>query len=403
MAEPAEGNDAPIFPFRRSRPLDPPDMYAIARSERPIYPVRLWNGRRAWLVTRHADYRAIIMDPRFSSEFGHPDFPAITPARVVVDKRERAFVGMDNPRHDHYRHMMIKEFSLKRMTELRPEIQAITDRLLDRIEEKGPPADLIADLGFALPSLVMCLLVGSPYEDHTYIAKCAAGRHGLTQTPEQALELADALVAYCSRLIDTKERMPADDFPSRVIAEHIKGGALTRAEFAEILAMILRAGHDTTTNMIGMGTLILLENPEELARLKSDPSLVEKAVEELLRLVAPVQFSPRRVAIADAEISGTLIAKGEGVFLLSAAANRDPEMFTAPDRIDITRDARHHMSFGYGLHHCLGAALARIELQVVFSTLFRRFPGLRLAATLAELPFKDDMQIYGVRRLPVAW
>ncbi|MBM3523676.1 MAG: cytochrome P450 [Alphaproteobacteria bacterium] len=393
----------PLFPFTRTDPFHPPAEYARARRECPVSPVRLWNRQRAWLLTRLEQVRSVLQDRRFSGEFARPDFPAVTEARVAIDKAERAFVGMDNPRHQHFRRMFTREFSHKRMMALRPRIEAITAGLLDRMAAKGPPADLVEDLAVQLPALVMCELFGSPYEDRTYIMKCAAGRHGMRQSPAEAAQTARDLVDYCRTLIDAKERVPADDMLSRVIAEYVVPGTLSRDELADICAMILRAGHDTTTNMIGAGTLVLFQHPEQLAKLKADPSLVERAVEELLRYVTPVQFAPRRVALEDVELCGQRIRRGDGIFAVGPSANRDADAFPDPDRLDIERDASQHVSFGYGIHQCLGQGLARIELHVAFNALFARFPGLRLAVPLAEVPFKFDSQIFGVYRLPVAW
>jgi cytochrome P450 len=394
---------APRFPFRRADPRQPPAEYARARSTQPVYPVSLWDGRRAWLLTRYDDVRAVVADPRFSGEFANPGFPAVTAARVVVDRNERAFVGMDNPRHDHYRRMFTSEFSAKRMMALRPKIAAIANRLIDDLVARPQPADLVASIAVPFPSLVMCDLVGSPYEDHTFIMQCAAARHGLTQTPEDAERKARELAAYFRALIERKDRSPGDDFTSRIVVEHVRTGNLSREDFAEIGAMILRAGHDTTTNMIGFGTLLLLDNPEQAAIMRDDAEAVPGAVEELLRYVSPVQFAPRRVALEDVEMDGVVIRKGEGVFALNPAANRDPTVFEDPDRLDLRRDASHHLAFGFGIHQCLGQMLARVELQVVLPLLLQRLPSLRVAAKEGEIRFKDDMQIYGVHNLPVAW
>jgi cytochrome P450 len=402
-SEPPKADDLPLFPFSRRDPFNPPEAYAQARRDCPVAPVRLWNGQRAWLLTRLAQFRSVLQDRRFSGEFARPDFPAVTEARVAIDKAERAFVGMDNPRHQNFRRMFTREFSHKRMMALRPKVEAITADLLEKMACKGPPADLVEDLAVKLPSLVMCDLFGSPYEDHTYIMKCAAGRHGLTQSPAEAAQSAKDLVAYCRALIDRKERDPADDMLSRVIAEYVVPGTLGRDELADICSMILRAGHDTTTNMIGVGTLVLFEHPEQLAKLKANPALVERAVEELLRFVTPVQFAPRRVALEDVELCGANIRKGDGIFAVGPSANRDEEAFPDPDRLDLERDASQHVSFGYGIHQCLGQGLARIELHVAFNMLFARFPNLRLACRLDEVPFKFDSQIFGVYRLPVGW
>ncbi|MES2977715.1 MAG: cytochrome P450 [Pseudomonadota bacterium] len=395
--------ELPLFPFSRTRQFELPAQYAEARQGCPVVPVKLWNEQKAWLLTKHADFCSVLVDPRFSGEFARPDFPSVTEARRSIDKAERSFVGMDNPRHDHYRRMMMKEFTTKRMQALRPQIEALTDQLLDDIEAKGPPVDLVAALAVEMPALVMCALFGSPYEDHTYIAKCASGRHGLSQSPEEAAQAAADLVAYCRKLIDTKEAHPQDDMMSRVIAEYVVPGQLSRDDFADMCSMILRAGHDTTTNMIGLGTLLFLQHPEQLARLKAEPELIDSAVDELLRYLSPVQFAPRRVALEDAEVNGASIRKGDGIFAVNAAANRDEEEFAQPDAFDISRDASNHLAFGYGIHRCLGQGLARIELQVVFPKLFARFPNLRLAQPLETIPFKYDSQIYGLYKLPLVW
>lgn len=400
---PLDAAGPPRFPFRRSDPLQPPAEYAAARATQPILPVTLWNGRRAWLVTRYEDLRSIVTDARFSGAFAHPDFPSVTEARVVVDKQERAFVGMDNPRHDHYRRMFTKEFSTRRMMALRPRMEAIANRLVDDLVAQPRPADLVKHLAVPFPSLVMCDLVGSPYEDHAFIIRCAAGRHGLLQTPADAEQKARELADYFMRLIRRKEAEPGDDMVTRIIDEHVRPGNLSREDFAEIGAMILRAGHDTTTNMIGLGTLILLQHPEQAAAVRDRPEVVAGAVEELLRYVSPVQFAPRRVALEDVAIGDIVIRKGDGVFALNPAANRDPAVFADPDRFDVHRDASHHVAFGFGIHQCLGQILARVELQVVFPLLLRRLPTLRVAAREGEIRFKDDMQIYGVHNLPVAW
>ena len=393
----------PRFPFRRTDPLHPPPQYAQARATEPVYPVSLWDGRRAWIVTRHEDVRMVATDPRFSGEFAREGFPAVTEARVTVDRNERAFVGMDNPRHDHFRRMFTREFGTKRMFALRPKIEAIAQRLIAELAAKEEPADLVASFAVPLPSLVMCDLVGSPYEDHEFIIACAAGRHGLTQSPQDAERKARELADYFMQIIRRKEAEPGDDLVSRVIEEQVRPGHLSHEDFAEIGAMILRAGHDTTTNMIGLGTFVLLQHPEQAAAVRDDPDAVQGAVEELLRFLSPVQFVPRRVALEDVTLAGSTIRKGEGVFALNAAANRDPAVFPDPDKFDVHRDASRHMAFGWGIHQCLGQVLARIELQVVLPMLLQRLPKLRVAAKEGEIRFKDDMQIYGVHNLPVAW
>jgi cytochrome P450 len=395
--------DAPLFPFSREHHFDPPALYTEIRQQQPIFPVKLWDGRRAWILTRHDHVRAVVTDARFSGAFAHPEFPAVTAARVAIDKAERAFVGMDNPAHGHYRRMFTAEFSVKRMRALAPRIEVIANQLLDAMIAGGSPADLVADFAQKFPALVMCELFGSPYEDHHFIMRCAAGRHSLSQTPATALTSAQELLEYCRQLIERKCAAPGDDMLTRLIDAEVRPDNLSVEEFAHITAMLLRAGHDTTANMISLGTLVLLQHPAELAALRADLSLINGAVEELLRYLSPVQFVPRRVALEDVEIDGVLIRKGEGVFALTPAANRDPTVFSDPGRFDVRRDASGHLAFGFGIHQCLGQILARIELQVVFPLLLQRLPELRVADPEVEVNFKKDSQIVGIYSLPVAW
>jgi cytochrome P450 len=395
----------PAFPFRRDDPLSPPAAYARAREAEPMLRVTLWNGSQAWLVTRHEHVRAILADDaRFSGRFGQDGFPTVTEARVAVDRGERAFVGMDNPEHDRYRRMLTQEFSVPRMRALEPEIARLAESLIDGMIAAGPPQDLVQTLAVPFPSLVMSALFGSPYEDHRFIIDCAVARHGLTQSVDTANAKARELVDYVRRLIDAKAAAPGEDLLSRVLHAHVHPGRMTRDELAEIGAMILRAGHDTTTNLVAMGTLLLLlRDDAQRARLAADPAGIPRAVEELLRLVSPVQFSPRRVARVDVEIGGVTVRAGDGLFLLLGSANRDAAVFPDPDGLDVGRDAARHLAFGFGIHQCLGQTLARVELRIVFETILRRLPALRLAVPADALRFKDDMQIYGVHALPVAW
>ena len=394
----------PRFPFRRDDPLNPPNEYREARAQSPVMSVRLWNGEQAWVVTRQKEIREILSDDeRFSGRFGQDGFPTVTEARVAVDRGERAFVGMDNPDHDRFRRMFTREFSVRRMLALEPQIRQVADSLIDTMIAAGSPRDLVESIAVPFPSLVMSLLFGSPFEDHRFIIECAVARHGLTQSPEQAHSKARELAHYCQRLIEQRMEQARDDMVSRVIAEQVRPGHLSVEEFAEIGAMILRAGHDTTTNMISMGVLYLLRDPALATRLRTAPSDIKLAVEEFLRFTSPVQFSPRRVARCDVEIGGVTIRKGEGLFLSLASANRDEQVFAEPDGINIDRDNSAQLAFGFGIHQCLGQVLARIELQIIYERILARLPDLQLACPVEQLRFKHDMQIYGVHNLPVRW
>ena len=400
---PVNHENIKMFPFKRHNGFDLPKEYSFARSSSPIFPVTLWNNQRAWLITRYRDFRKILLDERFSGQFSNENFPTVTKARQAIDKLEKAFVGMDNPHHGHYRRMFTKEFTTKRMNELIPKIEKITDNLLDNIAKKGPVIDLVPELAVELPAMVMCELFGSPYEDRHYILKCAAGRHGLSQSVEDASKSANDLVEYCQNLIINKSQNLKNDMLSRVIKEYVFSEQLSVEELANICSMILRAGHDTTTNMISLGTLLFLNNKKELKKFIQDSSTNFSAIEELLRFLSPVQFAPRRVALEDLDFMGVNIKKGEGIFALIQSANRDELAFEKPDKFDICRNANNHVTFGFGIHTCLGQGLARIELQIVFRKLFQRFPNLKIEEKFNEISFKYDSQIYGIYRLPVSW
>jgi len=399
----APTQDLSPFPVRREVPLEPPALYAWARSNRPVCPVRLWNGKRAWLVTRYDDFKALLQDSRFSSSFAHPDFPAVTAARAQVDKQNRTFRGMDNPQHQHYRRMLTKEFSVKRVAQLRPMIDATAAMLVEELKRRGPPADVVEDFAIKLPGIVLCQLIGAPQSDHPFLRKCVTVRHGLQQTPGAVQETAGELFRYVRGLIESKRTQPGDDFLTRMLTEYVDPGILSIDELADIGAEILMAGFDTTANTISLGILLFLQHPAEIEKLRRDPGLIAGAVEEVLRYLSPNQFSPRLVALEDVELRGEKITAGEGLFLLNAAANRDASVFPNPDVFDINKDSALQVALGYGIHQCLGQMLARAELQAAYLALLTNLPGLRLAVPEEELVFKTEMQMYGIYHLPVTW
>ncbi|MPY44416.1 cytochrome P450, partial [Streptomyces phyllanthi] len=256
-----------------------------------------------------------------------------------------------------------------------------------------------------LPTLVICELLGVPYRDHAFFQQANSVLVSRDCTPEQAKTARLELQDYLDSLVEAKEREPGDDLISRLVIEQVRPGHLTRAELCSTAVLLLLAGHEPTSNMISLGVLALLQHPEQLAELRDsdDPKVAANAVEELLRYLTIGHSGVRRVAMEDVELNGQIIRAGEGVVLLGDAANRDEAVFDDPGRLDIHRQARHHISFGHGIHQCLGASLTRTELQIVYPTLLRRIPGLRTAIPLEEIPFRHDMAIYGVHELPVTW
>ncbi|WP_214408837.1 cytochrome P450 [Sphaerisporangium fuscum] len=393
----------PEFPMARAAgcPFDPPPALKEKQQEGPLARVRLWDGSTPWLVTRYADQRALLADPRVSADVTRPGYPS--PARIT-DSSPISFILMDDPEHARLRRMVTAPFAIKRVEAMRPGVQKIVDELIDDMLAGPKPVDLVEAFALPVPSLVICRLLGVPYADHDFFQENSKIIIRRDATPEERMAAFGKLSAYLDGLVGEKIAAPADDLLS-TLAARVEAGELTRKDAAGMGVLLLIAGHETTANMIALGTLALLENPGQLALLRDsgDPKLVVSAVEELLRYLHITHNGRRRVAVEDIEIAGQVIRAGEGLIMANDIANRDPEAFPEPDRLDLTRDARHHVAFGFGVHQCLGQPLARMELQVVYSTLYRRIPTLRLATELERIPFKHDGSVYGVYELPVTW
>lgn len=312
---------------------------------------------------------------------------------------------MDDPEHARLRRMVMAPFTVRRVETMRPAVQRIVDDLTDALLAGPTPVDLVPAFALPVPSLVICMLLGVPYADHDFFQRQSQTIINRDTTPEQRGAAMGALVGYLDGLVGDKLAGPSDDLLSG-LAERVRAGELTRPEAAQMGMLLLIAGHETTANMIALGTLALLENPDQLALLRdaADPAVVAGAVEELLRYLNITHTGRRRTALTDIEYAGQIIRAGEGVIFPNDVANRDPGAFAGdPDRLDLRRDSRRHIAFGYGVHQCLGQPLARLELQVVYGTLYRRIPTLRLAVDRARIPFKHDGSVYGVYELPVTW
>jgi len=387
-------------------PFSPPPAVLALQAQAPLARVSLWDGSSPWLVTGYAEQRALLSDPRISHDNERSGYPHSTPAVRARVKDSRTFINMDDPDHARLRRMATARFAIKRVEALRPAIQQIVDDQIDRMLAGPRPVDLVQALALPVPSLVICELLGVPYADHDFFhanSMILVDRESSVESARQAnvklLDYLDRLVA--EKLADADD----DDLLSELATEHVKTGELTRRELATMGVLLLIAGHETTANMIALGTLALLEHPDQLAALRAadDQELVAGAVEELLRYLTIVQFGLRRIALADIQIGDQTIRAGDGVVIAIDAGNRDEQAFADPDRLDVHRDARQHVAFGFGVHQCLGQPLARAELQVVYGTLYRRVPGLRLATDLERVPFKHNAAVYGVYELPVTW
>ncbi|MDP9611999.1 cytochrome P450 [Streptomyces demainii] len=395
---------APEFPMARAAdcPFDPPPALRDRQQEGPLSRVRLWDGSTPWLVTRYADQRALLADPRVSADITRPGYPLQSP--LPPGGPGISFILKDDPEHARLRRMVTAPFAIKRVEAMRPGVQKIVDGLIDDLLASPKPVDLVDAFALPVPSLVICQLLGVPYADHDFFQTNSKVIINLDVTPEQRSAAHGNLIGYLDGLMGEKIADPVDDLLSG-LATRVTAGELSREEAAQMGVLLLIAGHETTANMIALGTLALFEHPDQLALLRDtdDPVLVSSAVEELLRYLHITHNGRRRVATEDIEIAGEVIRAGEGLILANDIANRDPEVFAEPDRLDIRRDARRHVAFGFGVHQCLGQPLARMELQVVYGTLYRRIPTLRPATELERIPFKHDGSVYGVYELPVTW
>ncbi|SEH00543.1 Cytochrome P450 [Nonomuraea solani] len=391
---------APVtMPTLRQAPFDPPEELAKWREEAPIRRLRYADDHLGWLVTGYAAARAVLGDNRFSSrpELHHPTTPQI--GRHMALRRPPAFfVRMDPPEHTRYRKLLTGQFTVRRMNLLEPRIAEITTATLDAMLRTGPPAELVRDFALPIPALVICELLGVPYDDRDHFQQRASIIVSLEASTEQKQQAMNDVNVYVRDLVADKRAHPGDDLISGLSA----GGELTEEELAGVSMLLLLAGHETTANMLAQGTFTLLTSPAQLAALRGDPALVPGAVEELLRYLTVLDFTAR-TALEDVELDGHAIKAGDTVTISLPAANRDPRRFTDPAVMDITREAVGHLTFGHGIHQCLGQQLARNEMRIALPALLTALPGLRLAVPADEVPMRSDMLVYGVHRLPVTW
>ncbi|MEU6173756.1 cytochrome P450 [Streptantibioticus parmotrematis] len=397
----------PPYPMPRADrcPFDPPPTLRQLQAEAPVSRVRLWDGSTPWLVTRYHDQRALLADPRVSADVMRDNYPHVTASSLARRTDSKTFISMDDPEHARLRRMVTGPFAIKRVEAMRPAVQRVVDDLLDEMAAGPRPVDLVQAFALPVPSMVICTLLGVPYADHEFFQRNSRLLINRDTPADAVLDAQRQVIDYLDDLVGAKLAEPGDDLLSRLAAEQVTTGALTRRELAVMGFLLLVAGHETTANMIALGTLALLQHPDQLAVLREtdDPKVVAGAVEELLRYLHITHSGRRRVALEDIEIAGQTIGAGEGIILANDIANRDEDVFPDPDRLDVRRDARRHVAFGFGPHQCLGQPLARVELQVAYGTLYRRLPGLRLATGIERIPFKHDGLVYGVYELPVTW
>jgi len=394
---------APVLPVHmRRRGFDPAPELAELRDGKGIDRIRTPFGADAWLVTRFADVREVLSDSRrFSNVFlgrQQPGMPHMN-ADELARLRAGNLLAFDPPEHTRLRRLLTPEFTIRRMRRLEPRIREIVDEHLDALDRGGPPADLVAGFALPVPSLVICELLGVPYTDRAEFQRRTGRQLDLSLAVEERFRLGLESREYMGQLVARARADPGEDMLGMLVREH--GDELSADELAGIASLLLIAGHETTSNMLGLGTLALLRHPDQLAIVRDEPDRVDAAVEELLRWLSIVHAGTGKVTTTEVEIAGQRIEAGEFVICALPAANRDPALLPDPERLDVTRGAMGHVAFGHGVHHCLGAPLARMEMRIAFPALLRRFPGLRTVSEEAE--FRSFHVVYGLTSLPVAW
>jgi pentalenolactone synthase len=390
-------SNLPVIPFERGNPLEVPQAYRDLRLREGIARVRTRMGDEVWLVSGYEDARKLFNDGRLGRSHPEPDKAARLSGSALLGGPQGE-IDTEKADHDRMRKLFMPSFSARRMKALTDHVGSLVDERLDHLAKLTPPVDLHAELSFPLPVLVICQLLGVPYEDRDYFGGVSA-RLGDMLDPDKSQAARDELSAYMAGLIERKRREPAEDVLSDLSGELDDDGKI-----AELAGGLLFAGHETTVNRIDFGVLLLLANPDQLDLLRADPGLAPGAVEEILRMTVTSLHGLPRYAHEDIEIGDLTIRRGEAVVFMPGVANRDERIYPDPDVFDIRRPQTHpHLSFGYGPRFCIGASLARVELIAVFSRLFQRFPDLRLAVPVAELRRSEGRIADGFAELPVTW
>jgi cytochrome P450 len=389
------------LPTRRDPrcPFDPPQELRRLQAEQPATPLAFPGGHVGWLITSHAAARTVLTDPRFSTDpvLKHPVFGVVP--RPGGARRPAApgwFASMDPPEHARYRRLLTGQFTVRRINALEPRIAQITADRLKAMAEMGPPVDLVKEFALPIPSLVICELLGVPYEDHEFFQQQTTIMASVDKTQDEVMAALGMLAHHLGELVVRKRSHPADDLLGGLIAQD----ELTDEELTNIAMLLLVAGHETTAHMIALGTFALLRHGWTPESLHSDTM-----VEELLRYLTIVHLgTPNRVALDDVDLQGVRVHKGQTVAIALPAVNRDPDCFHEPDALILDRqDARRHLGFGGGVHQCLGQQLARVELRIAYRALLEMFPTLRICVPSEQIRLRENTAAYGVWELPVTW
>ncbi len=396
--------------FCHGRLGNPYPFFHRLRSEDPVHWCVPLNS---WVLTSYADVASALRDFRLLSSDRADFFVGQAPAALreklgsVSRHLSKWVVLTDAPDHTRLRALVSKAFTANVVQGMHGRIQKLVDALLDEIQHKGE-TDLILDFAYRLPATVISEILGVPSERHDDFRRWTEEINAFTagsaldfvDTAEQAKKSLDEMTNYFRGIIAARRRQPRGDLISAMLKVEEQGDMLTEDELLSMCSMLFVAGHDTTRNLIGNGMLALLQNPDQLQRLKADPSLITSAVEELLRFDSPLQRQTR-IAREDFELGGKAIRKGQAVLAMLGAANRDPEQFPEPDRLDLSRRLNRHVAFGMGIHFCIGAPLARVEGQIAFNTILARLPSMRLGTS--SLEWRDNISVRGLKSLPIVF
>lgn len=388
----------PTVPFLRTG-FDPIPELSRLRAEQPLHRVELPDGPTTWLVTRHRDVRTVLGDTAtFSNNL---DWLSGSPELRAAARDDGGLAFRDPPEHTRLRRLLTGEFTVRRLRRLQPRVQQIVNEHLDALERTGPPADLVPAFAAPIPSLVISELLGVPDDERAEFLSRSHERFDFSVGPDASLAAATASVDHLQQIVARERTHPTDGLLGALVREH--GDALGDREVAGLADGLLTGGHDTTSSMLALGALWLLQNPEYAARLRDDEAHIAPLVEDMLRYMSVVQVSFPRFARQDTVLAGQPIAAGDMVVCSLSAANRDPDLAGAPDDVSPTQPNPPHLAFGHGPHHCIGAPLARLQLRTAYPALVRRLPDLRLAIPDDELSFRPMAIVYGIESLPVTW
>jgi cytochrome P450 len=380
---------------------NPYPLFAQLRQIAPVVSISSTNGRQVWMVTQFDEAVQVLKEKRFSVEFannrpGQARYPA-SPGFIL----DQSMISVDEPDHIRLRKLVSKVFTPRYIEGLRPRIEILANELLDKVQEKGE-MDLIGDFAYPLPINVISEMMGVPPQERHQIREWSEVIARNNEDPQRTAKL-DSFSNYVIHLVASKKAKPQGDLTSKLVQIEEDGDRLSERELLSMIALLIFAGHETTSNLIGNGALALLDHPDQLDRLKKDPGLITTAVEELLRFCGPVISPAPRFALEDMDIGGQLIHRGDMVMVMLASANHDQRQFTDSEELDIARSLERHIAFGQGIHYCLGAPLARLEGGIAFTTLLKRMPDLHLNIPREQIVWNASMILRGISKLPVAF